>query len=82
MGCGTPVVATNQGGLPDFVSDEGGCLVEPESSADLARGIEETLARALTHPEWRREIASYANENYSQAAIIAELEEVYAQAVG
>lgn len=82
MGCGTPVVATNQGGLPDFVNAEVGCLVEPEDAKDLARGITETLERALAHPEWRSSVADYANANYSQAAIIAELEEVYAEAIG
>lgn len=77
MACGTPVVATNQGGLPDFVNHEVGELVNPEDAEDLARGIVETLDRALEQPEWRRDVAAYAAENYSQAAIIRELEDLY-----
>ena len=77
MACGTPVVATNQGGLPDFVNASVGCLVAPEDSTDLARGIVETLDRALAAPEWRADIASYASGNYSQAVIIRELDELY-----
>jgi len=77
MGCGTPVVATNQGGLPDFVDDSVGALVNPEDAVDLARGIEETLHRALADPSWREKIAAYAEANYSQAAIIHELEALY-----
>lgn len=77
MGCGTPVVATNQGGLPDFVDDSVGALANPEDAADLARSIEDTLGRALANPSWREKIAAYAEANYSQAAIIHELEELY-----
>ena len=77
MGCGTPVVATNQGGLPDFVNETVGALVNPEDAADLARGVVATLGRALANREWREEIAAYARDNYSQATIIGELEDLY-----
>lgn len=77
MACGTPVVATNQGGLPDFVNHEVGELVNPEDPADLARGIVETLDRALADRSWRDDIAAYASGNYSQAVIIRELDELY-----
>ena len=77
MACGTPVVATNQGGLPDFVNESVGALVNPEDSADLARGIVATLGRALANPAWRDDIAAYASGNYSQAVIIRELDELY-----
>ena len=77
MACGTPVVATNQGGLPDFVNDSVGALVAPEDAADLARGIQQTLARALAAPDWRSDVAAYAREHYSQAVIIRELEDLY-----
>ena len=77
MACGTPVVATNQGGLPDFVNESVGALVNPEDPADLARGIVSTLGRALANPAWRDDIAAYASGNYSQAVIIRELDELY-----
>ena len=77
MACGTPVVATNQGGLPDFVNDAVGALVKPEDAKDLARGIVDTMGRALANPAWRDDIAAYASEHYSQAAIIRELDELY-----
>lgn len=79
MACGTPVVATNQGGLPDFVNESVGALVNPEDAADLARGIADTLARALANPEWRADVAVYASGNYSQAAIIRELDQLYGE---
>lgn len=82
MACGTPVVASNQGGLPDFVNNEVGALVNPEDPDDLARGIIDTLHRALANPAWREDVAAYASENYSQAAIIRELDELYREVAG
>lgn len=82
MACGTPVVATNQGGLPDFVNSAVGELVNPEDARDLARGVTETLQRALADSGWRDRVAAYARENYSQAAIIRELDELYRAVAG
>lgn len=80
MACGTPVIATNQGGLPDFVNDSVGRLVEPEDADDLAEAVTEVLTRDVDQAAWRKEIAAYAKNNYSQDAIISELEELYERA--
>lgn len=79
MACGTPVIATNQGGLPDFVNESVGALVEPENPDDLARAILEVLKREdqTDSAAWRREIASYARTHYAQDHIIRELDELY-----
>lgn len=79
MACGAPVIATNQGGLPDFVNDSVGKLLRPEDAEDLAAGVIEVLTRDVDKAAWRREIAEYAESNYSQDAIIRELEELYAE---
>ena len=76
MACGTPVVATDEGGLPDFVNDRVGALVPVDDAAALAQAITEALNRAASNPNWRKEIVEYAGA-YSQAAIISRLEEVY-----
>lgn len=42
MACGTPVVSSNQGALPEILGD---CAVyvDPNSSSDIAKGIEQVL---------------------------------------
>ena len=82
MACGTPVVATNEGGLPDFVNDSVGGLVPVGDAPALAGKILETLDRAVGNPAWRADIQKYAEENYSQAAIISELDALYRSVLG
>jgi glycosyltransferase involved in cell wall biosynthesis len=43
MACGTPVVATNAGGLPDFVTEEVGILVKMDDHEGLAYAILEEI---------------------------------------
>jgi glycosyltransferase involved in cell wall biosynthesis len=44
MACGTPVIGTRAGGVPEFVTDgESGLLVPPFDAAALARAIERML---------------------------------------
>ena len=81
MACGTPVIASNQGGLPDFVNDEVGSLVTPEDPDDLANAVIRILKRTDEEEGWREKIAAYAKNNYSQDAIISELEELYNKVV-
>jgi glycosyltransferase involved in cell wall biosynthesis len=81
MACGTPVIASDQGGLPDFVNDSVGRLVTPEDPDDLALAVTDILKRTEEEAGWREKIAAYARGNYSQDAIIGELEELYVKAV-
>ena len=81
MACGTPVVATNEGGLPDFVNDSVGGLVPVEDAPALADKILDVLDRAVGNPAWRADIQKYAEQNYSQAAIIQELIALYQSVV-
>lgn len=83
MACGIPVIATNQGGLPDFVNDSVGALVEPENPEELAEAILAVLKRGdrPEAAEWRKNIADYARNHYAQDTIIRELEDVYKKAI-
>ena len=83
MGCGTPVIASNQGGLPDFVNESVGGLVKPEDPIDLAETILKVLKRTDEDnvSEWRKEIYAYARNHYAQDTIIKELDNLYHEAV-
>ena len=83
MACGAPVIATNQGGLPDFVNEEVGGLVEVEDPEGLADKILEVLVRKEgdERKKWRKDIAHYARTHYAQDTIIKELDELYKRAL-
>jgi glycosyltransferase involved in cell wall biosynthesis len=83
MACGIPVVASDQGGLPDFVNDSVGALAKPEDPADLAKKVEGILdiEESTDEAGWKKDIAEYARKHYAQDMIIKELEDVYRKAV-
>ncbi|MDI6860236.1 MAG: glycosyltransferase family 4 protein [Methanocellales archaeon] len=43
LACGTPIVATNGGGIPELVTPEHGLLFEPRNVADLTNKIDNVL---------------------------------------
>ena len=69
LACGTPVVATNAGGLPDFINDKVGQLVQMEDHIALAEALIEELENntKLTKGTYA---AEYALNNYSWAKSI------------
>ena len=65
LACGTPVVATNEGGLADIITAKVGTLVAVDDAKELAEGILKEL-RCKGKEQRREAAASYARENYSQ----------------
>ena len=76
LACGTPVVATNQGGLPDIVNDEVGALVDVGDAFGLSAAILHELFRPDRAKRSAR-AARYAYDKYAQDSIIGELIEIY-----
>lgn len=75
LACGTPVVATKQGGLPDFITETVGMLVEKENVEELAKGIIKILNK---EKEFDSEyIQKYAKNNYSQEIFMDKLIQLY-----
>ena len=79
MLCGAPVIATNQGGLPDFVTPDVGILVDVEDSKGLANAINSILSGDKVFD--RQSIANKIKESYSQDSLIHKFEDLYLNAI-
>ena len=79
LACGTPVVATNQGGLTDFVTPDKGILFEVGDYEALAEGVRKIITGEV-HFDGKR-IAEEIKNNYSQDAIISKFENLYRECI-
>lgn len=61
IACGTPLVATNVGGIPEIVDPQYDRLVLPDDSTTLAREIAELLCRKLPDQPRRFESPSWSD---------------------
>jgi glycosyltransferase involved in cell wall biosynthesis len=81
--CGSPVVATRVGGLPDVIEHEkSGLLVEPENPDDLAKGliraINDTALRETMGKRARELAASRYSWRYVASVILKAMKEAQA----
>ena len=77
MACGLPVVASNVGGLPDFINTEVGHLVPACDPQALSKAILNELTIIEQDPGRKAQVASYALENYSMTHYANALEQLY-----
>ncbi len=75
MACGAPVVATNEGGLPDFVTPDVGILVNVEDAESLAKSVTKILDGDIKFD--RNVISNKIETLYSQDALINEFIKIY-----
>lgn len=78
MACGLPVVASNEGGLPEFINSEVGALVPVDNEDMLCGAILEELLRSHEDPRRRAEISRYVKERFTQRLFVIKLEQLYA----
>jgi glycosyltransferase involved in cell wall biosynthesis len=76
LACGTPVVGTNQGGLPDFLIPDVGTLVPVDDDLALAEAIIEEIENPNKDKRARR-AEVYAVENFSWKRSIGIVEGLY-----
>ena len=76
LACGTPVVATNAGGLPDFINDKVGQLVRMEDHIALANALIEELENNSKATKGIY-AAEYALKNYSWGKSIEKVIDLY-----
>lgn len=75
LACGTPVLASRSGGLPELVGEEVGRLFEPDDLDSLVAGIGETLAMAES-----AEVAAKCREraaDYAWERVVVRYEALY-----
>lgn len=75
MLCGTPVIATNEGGLPDFVTKDVGTLVDTEDSEALAKAIKNIIDGIVKFDSLY--IAEKIKNKYSQDVLIDDFIKLY-----
>ena len=82
MGCGTPVIATNAGGLPEMISHgENGWLLPMRDPAALAATLDGIMKIAPADLQRMRKAAHrVAREHYTWDATARKTEEVYVDA--
>ncbi len=80
LACGTPVVATNAGGLPDFINDQVGALVPMEDHQALAQAI---IAELNEGSKQTKGVfaAQYALDDYSWPSQVKKMVELYNSAL-
>jgi glycosyltransferase involved in cell wall biosynthesis len=80
LACGTPVVATNEGGLPDFVDDRVGALVDVDDSAVLAEAIIDEI-RSKSKATKGPFAAAYALKDFSWSGQVDKMIAIYQEAI-
>ncbi|MCL2125800.1 MAG: glycosyltransferase family 4 protein [Oscillospiraceae bacterium] len=76
LACGSTVVATNQGGLPDIVNDEVGALVDVDDAMGLSAAIQRELYRK-DRRERMAAAAKYAFNKYAQDSLMDTLIDIF-----
>ncbi len=79
LACGTPVVATNAGGLPDFINDKVGALVPLEDAEALAQAI---ITEIQNNTKQTKGVYAneYAYQSYTWTKQVEKMVELYEQA--
>ncbi len=80
LACGTPVVATNAGGLPDFINDQVGDLVPVDDHEALARAIIDEIESGSKQTKGRY-AAQYALDGYSWLSQVLKMVDLYQKAL-
>jgi len=74
LGCGTPVVATRVGGIPEVLGGEQGILVRPGDVASLREGLERALAGT-----WSRDGIAASASPFAWPELARRIHAVYRQ---
>ncbi|MCK5839862.1 MAG: glycosyltransferase family 4 protein, partial [Bacteroidales bacterium] len=74
--CGIPVVSSSVGGIPEYIKEETGTLVEPGNENDFLEKIIHMMGHFSAYD--KSKIRNFAVESFSKEAIARQLIELYA----
>jgi glycosyltransferase involved in cell wall biosynthesis len=78
MACGTPVVASDVGGLKfTVIPEETGLLVPPKDEAAFAQAIDRILTDDLWARKLRRQASARVQQNFSWTGVAIQLSDLY-----
>ena len=78
MACGTPVVASDVGGLKfTVIPEETGLLVPPEDVDGFAEAIDRLLSHSVWTQKIRRNAALRVQQNFSWEGVAIQLSDLY-----
>lgn len=77
--CGTPVIASHTGGIPEVVNNSNGLLVKPNDEAALLTAMQSMTQNIALYN--RSKIANDAKQKYSYEVVATQLNEVYNNAI-
>lgn len=80
LACGTPVVATDAGGLPDFINNEVGGLVPVDDPESLAKAIIDEIENKTKKTKGVY-ANQYAYKNYTWEKQVAKMVDLYEKAI-
>lgn len=80
LACGTPVVASNGGGLPDFIDERVGALVTMEKADELAATIVHEIKEDAKATKGRF-AAKYAKEGFAWRVPVAKMVRLFDEAI-
>lgn len=72
--CGVPVIATAVNGIPEYVNESNGILIQPKQEAQLIAAMQDILDGRTFDPTLLR---AYALQHFSYAAVGKQLDEIY-----
>jgi glycosyltransferase involved in cell wall biosynthesis len=76
MACGTPVIGTRVGGIPDLISHgTNGYLVEPDDALEMLELIQTLIANPSTLARLSENAQRVAHENWDWGTIIRSFRE-------
>jgi glycosyltransferase involved in cell wall biosynthesis len=76
--CGKPVIATKTGGIPEFVNEKNGILIEPRDEQNLEKEIDFMLDNSNSFIS--NEIREYAIKQFGKETVGRQLKMLYGQA--